>query len=58
MLTYLSRDPSAHKEICEAFPAPLFDIPELLLPANMVGLTEDLPSLLETMGGPGVPSHS
>lgn len=36
----------------------VLDVPELLPPASMVGLTEDLPSLLDTMGGPGVPSHS
>lgn len=52
------RDPSAHKDINEISLALLLDIPELLLPANMVGLTEDLPSLLDTTGGPGVPSHS
>lgn len=31
---------------------------ELWFPANKVGLTEHLPSLLVTTGGPGVPSHS
>lgn len=33
-------------------------LPELWFPANKVGLTEHLPSLLVTTGGPGVPSHS
>lgn len=36
----------------------LFFLPELWFPANKVGLTEHLPSLLVTTGGPGVPSHS
>lgn len=31
---------------------------ELWFPANSVGLTEHLPILLVTTGGPGVPSHS
>lgn len=33
-------------------------LPELWFPANSVGLTEHLPILLVTTGGPGVPSHS
>lgn len=33
-------------------------LPEPWFPANRVGLTEHLPILLVTTGGPGVPSHS